>query len=63
MNQFDQLHLDMPFLPLPEFSHCDRHGDIDWTLHIEENEARREFEREGRILCTLCLLEIVGVYP
>ena len=61
MNKYDQLHLNMPEPPLPKTVNCSIHGEHEWEGLLSEKEARREYKAEGRILCTYCLLEIVGV--
>jgi hypothetical protein len=58
-----RLGLNLPerVIELPEYLHCERHGDYAWERYYDDNEIIQMLDERGSIDCPECLAEIVGV--
>jgi len=48
-------------IELPEYLHCNYHGDYPWQCYYEDREIVEMIDEQGCIDCPLCLAEIVGI--
>lgn len=48
-------------IEIPEYLHCERHGDYPWECYFEDDEIARMIDEQDFIDCPLCLAEIVGI--
>ena len=48
-------------IEVPEYIHCDLHGDFSWECYFDDAEIIQMIDEQGFIDCPICLAEIVGV--
>ena len=61
----DQIPLSFPneiiTYEIPEFIHCDYHGDWNPRGWYDDKEIIKMIDEQGFIDCAICLAEIVGI--
>jgi len=50
-----QLKLEFPVIEMPEYLHCNYHGDYSWRLYYDNDEIIQMIDEQGFIDCPLCL--------
>jgi len=61
MSTQKQLAFSERVIELPEYLHCDYHGDYSWACYYEDREIIQMIDEQGFIDCPLCLAGIVGI--
>jgi len=58
-----QYYLPIPeqVIEVPEYFHCNYHGDWPWECYYADDEMIQMIDEQGFIDCPLCLAGIVGI--